>query len=81
MSKILIAEDNPVNRELLRELLEMRGHTVEETCDGGEALRGKALSSDHTDAVWAEVSEANGCQEQSKCQRKHTVDRLNPQPA
>jgi CheY-like chemotaxis protein len=39
MSKILIAEDNPVNRELLRELLEMRGHTVAEACDGEEALR------------------------------------------
>jgi CheY-like chemotaxis protein len=39
MSKVLIAEDNAVNRELLRELLEMRGHTVMEACDGGEALR------------------------------------------
>ena len=39
MSKILIAEDNPVNRELLRELLEIRGHTVAEACDGEEALR------------------------------------------
>jgi CheY-like chemotaxis protein len=39
MSNILIAEDNPVNRELLRELLEMRGHTVAEACDGEEALR------------------------------------------
>jgi CheY-like chemotaxis protein len=39
MSKILIAEDNPVNRELLRELLEVRGHTVAEACDGEEALR------------------------------------------
>jgi two-component system cell cycle response regulator DivK len=39
MSKILIAEDNPVNRELLRELLEMRGHTVAEASDGEEALR------------------------------------------
>jgi CheY-like chemotaxis protein len=39
MSRILIAEDNPVNRELLRELLEMRGHTVVEACDGEEALR------------------------------------------
>jgi len=39
MSNILIAEDNAVNRELLRELLEMRGHTVTEACDGEEALR------------------------------------------
>jgi CheY-like chemotaxis protein len=37
--KILIAEDNAVNRELLRELLEMRGHTVVEARDGEEALR------------------------------------------
>ena len=39
MTKILIAEDNAVNRELLRELLEIRGHTVAEACDGEEALR------------------------------------------
>jgi two-component system cell cycle response regulator DivK len=39
MTKILIAEDNAVNRELLRELLEMRGYTVTEACDGEEALR------------------------------------------
>jgi hypothetical protein len=61
MNKILIAEDNPVN--LLRELLEMR-HTIVEACDGEEALRGKALSSDHRDAVWAEKCETNECQEQ-----------------
>jgi two-component system, cell cycle response regulator DivK len=39
MTKILIAEDNAVNRELLRELLEMRGYTVVEACDGEETLR------------------------------------------
>jgi two-component system, sensor histidine kinase and response regulator len=39
MIKVLIAEDNAVNRELLRELLEMRGYTVIEACDGEEALR------------------------------------------
>src|SRR5258707_6922504 len=39
MTKILIAEDNAVNRELLRELLEILGNTVEEACDGEEALR------------------------------------------
>ena len=39
MTKILIAEDNAVNRELLRELLEMRGYTVVEACDGEQALR------------------------------------------
>jgi CheY-like chemotaxis protein len=38
MSRILIAEDNAVNRELLHELLETRGHMVLEACDGQEAL-------------------------------------------
>jgi CheY-like chemotaxis protein len=38
MSNVLIAEDNPVNRELLRELLETRGHSVTEACNGQEAL-------------------------------------------
>jgi CheY-like chemotaxis protein len=35
---ILIAEDNPTNRELLRELLEIRGYRVVEACNGQEAL-------------------------------------------
>jgi CheY-like chemotaxis protein len=39
VTKVLIAEDNAVNRELLRELLEARGYTVVEACDGQEALR------------------------------------------
>jgi CheY-like chemotaxis protein len=39
MKNILIAEDNTVNRELLRELLEMRGYSVVEACNGEEALR------------------------------------------
>jgi CheY-like chemotaxis protein len=39
MINILIAEDNPTNRELFRELLEARGYSVEEACDGSEALR------------------------------------------
>jgi CheY-like chemotaxis protein len=38
MSKVLIAEDNPVNRELLRELLETHGYSVSEACNGQEAL-------------------------------------------
>lgn len=38
MSNVLIAEDNATNRELLRELLEARGHTVFEACNGQEAL-------------------------------------------
>src|SRR5882757_1147298 len=39
MRRILIAEDNAVNRELLRELLETHGHIVTEACNGEEALR------------------------------------------
>ncbi len=38
MIRILVAEDNAVNRELLRELLEARGYIVSEACDGQEAL-------------------------------------------
>jgi CheY-like chemotaxis protein len=38
MKTVLIAEDNAVNRELLRELLEIRGYAVTETCNGEEAL-------------------------------------------
>ena len=38
MIKALVAEDNPVNRELLRELLEARGYAVHEACNGQEAL-------------------------------------------
>ncbi len=39
MIKALIAEDNAVNRELLRELLEAHGYEVVEACDGEEALQ------------------------------------------
>jgi CheY-like chemotaxis protein len=39
MIRILVAEDNAVNRELLRELLEARGYAVFEACNGQEALQ------------------------------------------
>jgi CheY-like chemotaxis protein len=39
MINVLVAEDNPVNRELLRELLEAQGYNVIEAADGQEALR------------------------------------------
>jgi CheY-like chemotaxis protein len=38
MTNILVAEDNATNRELFRELLQARGYTVVEACDGREAL-------------------------------------------
>lgn len=39
VTRILVAEDNAVNRELLRELLEQRGYIVTEACSGQEALQ------------------------------------------
>jgi CheY-like chemotaxis protein len=39
MINVLVAEDNPVNRELLRELLEAWGYNVIEASDGQETLR------------------------------------------
>lgn len=38
MMRILVAEDNPINSELLRELLELRGHEVVEVANGWQAL-------------------------------------------
>lgn len=38
MINILVAEDNLFNRELIREILESRGHEVIEACDGQDAL-------------------------------------------
>src|SRR5258706_9206078 len=38
MKRILIAEDNTANRELLREALCIRGHEVFEALDGREAV-------------------------------------------
>ena len=37
--KILVAEDNAINRELLRELLDLRDYQIVEAADGAEALR------------------------------------------
>ena len=39
MKRVLVAEDNAVNRELIRELLELRGYEVSEARDGQEALQ------------------------------------------
>ena len=38
MGKILIVEDNPVNMELAKDLLEMSGHNVVEATNGQEAI-------------------------------------------
>ena len=53
MNKVLIAEDNPVNRELLRELLEIRGCEVFEACNGREALH--QIGEIHPDLVLLDI--------------------------
>jgi len=44
MSRILLADDNEVNRELIREYLQLSEFEIEEACDGKEAVA-KALAS------------------------------------
>jgi len=39
MKRILLVDDNPANRELLREILELDSHEVTEAEDGVNALR------------------------------------------
>jgi CheY-like chemotaxis protein len=53
MTKVLVAEDNPINRELLRELLENRGYAVVEACDGQEALR--MIEQTHPDILLLDI--------------------------
>lgn len=38
MKTVLLTDDNPTNRELIREVLEAAGFKVVEACDGHEAL-------------------------------------------
>jgi two-component system cell cycle response regulator DivK len=53
MTKVLVAEDNAINRELLRELLEARGYTVVEACNGQEALH--MLEQDQPDILLLDI--------------------------
>src|ERR1700689_613771 len=53
MTTILVAEDNPVNCELLRELLEARGYSVIEAPDGQEALC--MIEQSHPDIVLLDI--------------------------
>ncbi len=39
MKRILVVDDNPVSRELVREVLEAPGRTIIEAADGEEALK------------------------------------------
>jgi PAS domain S-box-containing protein len=51
--KILLAEDNPINALLTRELLRRRGHHVTEVTSGDAALR--AMESDFFDMVLTDI--------------------------
>jgi two-component system, cell cycle response regulator DivK len=53
VTNVLVAEDNPVNRELLRELLEARGYNVIEAPDGQEALR--MIEQTHPDILLLDI--------------------------
>jgi CheY-like chemotaxis protein len=45
MGRILVAEDNYANLELMREILDMQGHEIIEARDGSEALLQAELAS------------------------------------
>jgi CheY-like chemotaxis protein len=45
MGRILVAEDNLANLELMREILDIHGHEIIEAHDGAEALRQAELAS------------------------------------
>lgn len=47
--KVLIADDNPTIRLILRKILKTRGYTIAEARDGAEAV--KTLQTDHFDAL------------------------------
>ncbi|HEV8608972.1 MAG TPA: PAS domain S-box protein [Thermoanaerobaculia bacterium] len=51
--KVLVVDDNPTNRKLLRLMLEAEGHRAIEAADGLEAL--ERLESDTVDAVISDV--------------------------
>jgi PAS domain S-box-containing protein len=51
--KVLIADDNPTNRKLLRVMLEAAGHSVHEAADGREALA--SLERESVDAIISDI--------------------------
>lgn len=51
---VLMAEDNPVNRLVLRELLQREGHTVTEAHDGREAV--DLAQTQHFDLILMDIS-------------------------
>jgi signal transduction histidine kinase/CheY-like chemotaxis protein len=55
--RVLVAEDNPVNRQLALRLLEKQGHSVALASDGADALR--RLEQEEFDAVLMDVQMPN----------------------
>lgn len=53
MRTILVADDNPISRELIRETLETRDFTVIEACDGKDAL--EKIQETNPDAVLMDI--------------------------
>ena len=51
--RVLVADDNPVSRELIREILEDDDYEVIEACDGGEAL--EKLRGHHLDLALLDI--------------------------
>ncbi len=52
--RLLLVEDNPVNRELLAELLSLRGHTVIEAANGAEGV--ERANNEDLDAILMDIS-------------------------
>lgn len=52
--RVLLVEDNAVNRQVARKILERAGHSVIEACDGDEAL--DSLEEDAIDAVLMDLN-------------------------
>jgi CheY-like chemotaxis protein len=58
--KVLIAEDHPVGRELLREMVQSLGYQVIETGDGEEALRKIRETTPHLAIIDVQMPKVDG---------------------
>lgn len=61
MTRILVAEDNPSNRELFRELLESWGYEVVEAVDGEAALKAAGEASPDVVLLDIQMPLLDGC--------------------
>ncbi len=58
MAKVLIVDDEPYIREVIRDLMEMQNHKVEEAASGNQAV--SLVSKTKYDAVFLDIKMANG---------------------